>query len=202
MEAPRICKECKACKTCTYDVHQLSREDQEKLGVIREHMTLDPVTHKWTVRYPCQCDPIQLKDNRKQALVLAERTENRLIKDNSLTKYNEQVQDMINRNVLVEISKAEDESYEGPKFYVSHHDVRKPDSSSTPLRLVINSSLRYQGLSPNDVWIKAPNQLNDMWGILIRFRDHKIALVGDMKKMYNSIHTTQAEKHLRRVLWS
>ena len=201
VEPPRICDDCKGCKNCTYDVHQISREDQEKIKLIREHMTLDPVSHKWTVQYPCRIDPNKLKNNKEQAKVLAERTENRLIKEGTLSIYNEQMYDMLDRGVIVEIKKEEDECYNGPVFHVSHHDVRKPNSSSTPIRLVINSSLRYLGLSPNDVWIQCPNQLNDMWGILIRFRAHKIALVGDIKKMYNSIHTTSTEKHMRRILW-
>jgi hypothetical protein len=28
--------------------------------------------------------------------------------------------------------------YKGPSFYVSHHEILKPDSASTPLRIVIN----------------------------------------------------------------
>ena len=75
------------------------------------------------------------------------------------------------------------------------------ESSSTPFRLVINPSLKFHGLSPNDVWMKGPNALNDMWGILLRLRTHKIALIADIKKMYNQIRTTPKEKHMRRVVW-
>ena len=40
-----------------------------------------------------------------------------------------------------------------------------------------------------------------MFGTLLRFREHKYALVSDIKTMYNTIHTTKTEKHLRRVCW-
>ena len=69
------------------------------------------------------------------------------------------------------------------------------------MRIVNYSSLKFQGLSPNDVWVKGPNTLNDMFGIMLRFRTHKHALIGDIKKMYTQIHTTITEKHMRRVLW-
>ena len=142
-----------------------------------------------------------LENNKEQAIVLAERTEKRLLKDELLmSKYNEQFTNLIERCVLVEITSEEEESYKGPVFYVSHHDVRKPDSASTPLRLVINSSLKFKGVSPNDVWIKGPNELNDMFGILLRFREYRHAVVSDIKTMYNIIHTTPAEKY-RRVCW-
>ena len=61
--------------------------------------------------------------------------------------------------------------------------------------------MKYKGLSPNDVRVKGPNTLNYMFGILLRFRVYKYALIGDIKKMYTNIRTTEAEKHMRRVLW-
>ena len=90
VEPPRICDQCKGCKNCTYDIHQISRVDQEKLEIIRKSMTLDPMLHKWTVEYPCQIDPCKLNNNKEQAKTLAERTEKRLIKDGMLNIYNEQ----------------------------------------------------------------------------------------------------------------
>ena len=49
--------------------------------------------------------------------------------------------------------------------------------------------------------MKGPNALNDLFGIQIRFRKHRYALVGDVCKMYHSIHTMQTERHLRRIIW-
>ena len=208
VQVPKICDKCKGCKDCKYETHQLSREEQNELGLIRANLTLDPVKCRWTTRYPCKCDPSVLKNNKAQAEVLTKRTEKRLIKEepsmSSLSQYNEQFYDLIDREAVVEIPEEEEEEVDGTDtivHYVSHHDVRKPGSSSTPMRIVINSSLKYQGVSPNDVWIKGPNSLNDMFGILIRYREHKFALVGDIKKMYNTIHTTEPEKHMRRLLW-
>ena len=40
-----------------------------------------------------------------------------------------------------------------------------------------------------------------MIGILLHLRTHKVALIGEIKEMYNMIHTTPKEKHMRRVVW-
>ena len=89
-----------------------------------------------------------------QASTLAERTEKRLSKDPNTAKlYNEQFHELIDRGVLVEISEEELKSYKGPVAYVNPHEVYKPESASTPVRIVIDSSLKFQGLSPNDVWV-------------------------------------------------
>ena len=111
--------------------------------------------------------------------------------------YNNQFLDLVNRGVLVEITKEEEEAYSGPSHFVSHHKVYKTGSTSTPLRIVINSSLKFDDESPNDFWMKGPNTLRDMYGILLRFRTHRYALIGDIKKMYTLICTTQKEKHMR-----
>ena len=137
-----------------------------------------------------------------QALSLLKRTEKRLSRSLSAAeKYCKQFEDFIERGVVTEISEKEDKEYAGPAFYVSHHEVFKPDSSSTPVRLVINSSLKYNGYSLNDILMKGPNALNDLFGIQLRFRIHRYALVGDIQKMYHSIFTTEVEKHVRRMFW-
>ena len=192
----------KTCKTCKFETEELSRIQQQELEIMRDSLTLDPIQRKWTATYPCALDPTVLKDNKSQAIALTEKTEKRLMKDQCmLQQYNDKFQEMIDSNVVVEIPKEEEENYDGNVFYVSHHEVLKPESSSTPLRIVINPSLRFHGVSPNDVWMKGANALNNMWGILLRLRTHKIALFGDIKKMYTMIHTTLKEKHMRRMLW-
>ena len=39
--------------------------------------------------------------------------------------------------------------YAGPVSYISHHKVFKEDSASTPVRIVLNSSLKFNGI--NDI---------------------------------------------------
>ena len=52
----------------------------------------------------------------------------------------------------------------------------------------------------NDVLMKGPNMLNDLFGVQLRFLSYPVPL-GDIKKMYHSIKTTEVERHLPRVLW-
>ena len=93
--------------------------------------------------------------------------------------------------------------WDGPVHYVSVQHVVNPKSATTPLRLVINSSLKCPktGLSLNDILAKGPNLLNDLWELLIRFRSYKVGLISDITKAYHSMRTGPLEKHLRRVVW-
>ena len=202
VKVPPRCHRCKNCKDCKFETHQLSRIEQNELDVIKNNLKLDPIKNQWTTRYPYRCDPSILEDNRTQALLMLERTEKRLSRSKySADKYCEQFKDFIERGILTEISEEEECSYKGARFYISHHEVFKEGSSSTPVRLVISSSLKFRGIGLNDIFMKGPNALNDLFGIQLRFRTHYYALVGDVRKMYHSIQTTEQERHIKRILW-
>ena len=57
------------------------------------------------------------------------------------------------------------------------------------------------GHALNDYRVKEPHLLNDLLGILIRFRENKIALIGDIKKMYHTVKTKTIDQHTHRFLW-
>ena len=130
------------------------------------------------------------------------KTEKQLSQNAPATEaYNQQFESMLDRGVLVEIPQKELDEYEGPVNYVTHHVVFKPDSQSTPVRIVVNPSMTYKKVSLNECLMKGPNSLNNLFGIQLRFRTYPVALVGDIHKYYHSIRTTEKEKHLRRILW-
>ena len=129
-------------------------------------------------------------------------TEKRLAKNATHAEvYQKQVEDTVDREVARKLTLKELKEYKGPIHYISHHEVLKPDSNSTPVRIVFNSSARYMGHALNDYWAKGPHLLNDLLGILIRFRENKIALIGDIKKMYHTVKTKTIDQHTHRFLW-
>ena len=98
---------------------------------------------------------------------------------------------MIEREVARKLSQAELKNYKGPIHYISHHEVLKPDSKSTPVRIVFDSSARYMGHMLNDYWAKGPHLRNDLLGVLIRFRENNIAMIGIIQsrsKLLSNIH--------------
>lgn len=91
--------------------------------------------------------------------------------------------------------------YQGPVHYLLHHEVLKPDSKSTPIRIVFNSSASCMGHVLNDYYTKGPDMLRDLFGILLRFRQSPVAIVGDISKMYNSVLISEVDKMTHRFLW-
>ena len=67
--------------------------------------------------------------------------------------------------------------------------MANPGSNSTPVRNVFNSSQSYHGVSLNSCLAKGPHAyINNLIGILLRRKEEHVAFVGDLKKMFNSIH--------------
>ena len=74
-----------------------------------------------------------LQDNKVVIFAILKNTERRFLKNRSHTEtYQIQIMDMMQRTVARKLSKEEIEEYDGPVQYISHHEVLKKDSLSTP----------------------------------------------------------------------
>lgn len=137
------------------------------------------------------------------AIARMKSTEKRLIKQGfDYTKaYQDQINDMLDRNVCRKLSDNKLRTYKGPVHYVQHHGVHKPDSNSTPLSIVFNSLASYMGHVLNHYWCKGPSVLNSHLGILFRFRQKEVAVVGDISKMYRSVKLSYMDQHTHRFVW-
>ena len=176
--------------------------EERDTQMIKDRMQYDPKTQTWTVSYPWIKDPIELPDNRTYALSRLISTEKRLSKNPDFARiYKEQIQNMLDRNVARKLTPQELQSYEGPIHYIAHHAVLKPESKSTPCRIVFNSSASFNGHSLNDYHAKGPDVLNDLLGILLRFREYAVAFVGDISKMFHAIRIPPIDQMTHRFLW-
>ena len=179
------CGGCK-CGNCSPGSHNYTLKEERELSLIESNLQ-----HKedhWEVTYPWIKDPRFLKDNRFAAEGMLRSTERRLMTNKiHADVYKDQIQDMIKRGVARKLSQEELEKYRGPIHYISHHEVIKENSASTPCRIVFNASQKYNGLSINDFWAKGPDLINNPMGILIRFQEFPYPVAGDIKKMYHSI---------------
>ena len=130
-------------------------------------------------------------------------TEKRLTKmgETHVQAYNEQMRDMVRRGIARELTTQELKYFQGPVHYLNHHEVTKPEFMSTPLRIVFNSSASFMGHVLNDYWAKRPDILNNILGILLRFREERVGLVGDISKMFNAIRLAEKDQQVHRFLW-
>ena len=131
--------------------------------------------------YPFIKDPAVLQDNYEQVKRRALAVERRLERTGDLECYNDQVKDFIAREAISPVSKEDLENYKDVVNYIDHHPVFNPEKLTTPVRLVVNSSIdnNNQGISVNDCWPKGPNSLKPLISCLMTFRSSKRVIVWD-----------------------
>ena len=152
--------------------------------------------------YPWVKDAKELPDNRSQAEKKLEATERRLAKNPKHAEaYNQQMDEMREMNFSRKLSNEELNSYKGPVHYISHHEIVGPEKKSTPIRIVFNSSASYKGHRLNDYWMKGPDLLNNLFGVLLRFRENEVAISADVSKMYHRVLIPEQDQHVHRYLW-
>ena len=193
--------ECK-CGRCPLGSKNYTLKEERELALIEGNLNYDEKAREWIAQYPWLKDPSELPDNKKAAIGKLISTEKRLSRNTEHAKvYQQQIDDMLNRKVARKLTEDELKEYKGPIHYISHHEFLKPDSKTTPVRIVFNSSANYMGHILNDYWAKGPDLLNNILGILVRFRENPVAFIGDIKKMYHTVATTTLDHHTHRFLW-
>ena len=110
---------------------------------------------------------------------------------------------MVKRGAARIVPEEELSAYDGHINYLPHLAVVNPRSESTPVRIVFDAS-RAQGGGPslNGVLAKGPDgYLNNLAGVIIRFRNGIYAVKGDVRKMYNCVGLVKEDCFVQCFLW-
>ena len=87
-------------------------------------------------------------------------------------------------------------------FYLPHSAVFRPEHDSTKTRVVFDGSAKdMNGTSLNDILLSGPALQPDIVQVLLRFRLHRVALIGDISKMFQQIWLQEKDRDMVRVLW-
>jgi hypothetical protein len=157
-------------KPCVCEADKISQVEREEARVIAA--SCKKSGNQWVIPYPWIKDPNLLPDNKFQAIKRLEATERRLMKNKDHAEaYDKQIKEMECMKFARKLSQQEIDNYKGPVHYIAHHGVERPENKSTPLRIVFNSSSIYHGHRLNDYWLKGPDLLNNLFGVILRFRD-------------------------------
>ena len=196
------CGSCR-CGKCPITGHTYSFKEEQELKLVNSKLRYDAEKSRWIAGYPWVLDPSMLPNNYAAAFATLKNTERRLKTEPEWAeKYSSQIMDMETRQVARKMTTEEMNNWDGPVFYLSHLAVEQPKSLTTPVRIVFNSSQLYRGVSLNSFLAKGPDSFkNNLLGMLIRFRENAVVLVGDIRKMYNSVFLDELEQHTHRFLW-
>ncbi|XP_062590301.1 uncharacterized protein LOC134251896 [Saccostrea cucullata] len=185
------------CTTVNDETPGMSTEDRQFLEIMDREFHRDSYG-KWTAPLPFQHDRPVLPNNYTQAMRRA------IILDASLrknpTKLGHALEFM--RNIFdrnhAEVApplKPNEECWYLPIFGVYH--PLKPEK----IRMVFDSSARFQDLSLNSVLLSGPDLTNSLIGVLMRFRMEAVAVTADIEQMFHCFGVSEKHRNFLRFLW-
>lgn len=93
-------------------------------------------------------------------------------------------------------------SYCKPYYFLPHHGVFREHSTTSRLRVVFNASTKSSAnLSLNDIQHSGPMLQNDIFSILLRFRQHKFIACADIEKFFRQVNIQPNQRNLQCILW-
>lgn len=87
-------------------------------------------------------------------------------------------------------------------YYLPHHGVIREQSTTTKLRVVFDASaVTTSGISLNHLQMIGPTVQDDLYSILLRFRQNRYVVSADIEKMYRAIELNKSQRSLQKILF-
>lgn len=105
--------------------------------------------------------------------------------------------EIIERGTVEEVSES---GIPGEQWYIPHHGIYHPQKPDK-LCVFFDCTAKYCGTSLNEHLLSGPDMINNLTGILLRFRQHPVALLCDIEKMFHQFHVKEEDRNYFRFLW-
>ena len=116
------------------------------------------------------------------------------------TDYLKFMNDLFEKGYVEIVPNAEIVRDDGRVWYLPHHGVYNPNKPDK-IRVVFDCSAKCQGVSLNDKLLQGPNLTNSLIGVLLRFRQEPIAVMGDIEAMFHQVRVRKQDRDYLRFLW-
>lgn len=176
----------------------LTKEEEACEQHFQTHTVRD-ITGRFIVSLPFRTTEVQLGDSYQNALRRFHQLERKLNTSNKLKQhYVEFMEEYLRLQHMHEVSN--DDKTIG--YYIPHHAITKESSLSTKVRVVFDASAATSnGVSLNQTLMVGPTIQEDLFTILLRFRQHAYVLTADVEKMYRQVKVSNQDTVFQKILW-
>lgn len=176
-----------------------SRQDQEAVNLLEERTTRIQVGD--TLRYATPLLRLKnaplLRASVDAVMPILRRTERKLASDPAKACiYEAEIKKLLDAGCVQRLNQ-EEVAQSDESWFIPHHLVEHNGKH----RLVFNCSFSYQGLSLNDQLLPGPALGPSLLGVLLRFRQHPVAVSGDIRAMFHQVCLLPEDQPLVRFAW-
>ena len=149
---------------------------------------------------PFKKGDIRLPDNKPMAVKRLQQLKRRLQSDKVYRDdYEKFMKEIIDKGFCESVPQASEHAT-GRRWFIPHHGVYHPKKPGK-IRVVFDCSAKYNGVSLNDTLLQGPDMINDLIGVLCRFRKEAIAISCDIEKMFYQFSVNEEDRNFLSFLW-
>ena len=177
----------------------LSREDRRFLEIMEKGIHKNE-SGNWEMPLPFRNEHQVMPNNRAQAMhrlhgLLRTFTRKPEMKDD----YLEFMGKIFEKGHASPVPRDEAPPTQGRSWYLAHFATYH--NTKRTIRVVFDSSCEFQGVSLNKVLLPGPDLMNNLMGVLMRFRKENFAVMCDVEQMFHSFHVNPSHRDFLRFLW-
>ncbi|XP_062542316.1 uncharacterized protein LOC134210285 [Armigeres subalbatus] len=157
-------------------------------------------TGRYVVRLPLKEEKVSmLGDSYTSALRRFQHMEKRFVADEDLRRsYTEFLEEYERLGHMELVSVAPRSS----QFFLPHHAIQRPDSTTTKTRVVFDGSCRgAASLSLNEALYVGPTVQPTLFSIVVNFRLPRFVITADAEKMFRQIWIHPDDRQFQQILW-
>ena len=184
-------------------IQESPTESDDTKALNRLNETLSFENGRYSVTWPWKKEKPDLPENHGLALGRLKSLINRMKRNPDLVeKYTEIIEEQLKRGIIEMVS-PKVQSNNAIKHYIPHHAVINPSKATTKVRIVydVSAKTRPEHWSLNECMYRGPIMLQNLVGILLRFRLNKIAVVSDIEKAFLQIGLQDNAKDATQFFW-
>ena len=176
----------------------MSKNDKRALDILENTTKLVNGHYKVGLLWKENAD---LPNNRWLAEKQLHQFNNKLPNNSELKQKNEETLEKDLQNGYVrKINQIKEQPDEKTSFPPHHPETN--ENKPGKVRRALNASSVFQGQSLNSNLLKGPDLLSNLTGVILRFRENKIALSADIEQMFMQVKVAPADKKFLRFLWN
>ena len=176
-----------------------SAADKRALSILKTETVHDG--ERYTVPMLWSDNDVSLPNNYYSSLAQLKSLEKRLDKDPLLReKYTETIREDISKGYVITVNPHDPSSRAEREWYLPHHPVLNPNKPGK-VRRVLNGASKFHGTSLNRSLLVGPDLLQNLFFVLLRFRQHKYAVSADIEGMFLQVGVLARDQPSLRFLW-